>query len=178
MFRLVIPSTELFDEETEEFIYTKERVLMLEHSLVSISKWESMFCIPFLDKDVKTWFETVEYIRCMTITQNVPASAYKFLTNQNIRDVDAYIDARMTATTIKKSNSSSREIITAELIYYWMISLGIPFECQKWHLNKLLMLINVCSIKNQPPKKHSRAEIINRNRDLNQARREKYNTKG
>ena len=178
MLRLVIPSAELFDEETEEFIYTKERVLMLEHSLVSISKWESTFCIPFLDKDEKTWFETVEYIRCMTITQNVPASAYNFLTNQNIRDVDAYIDARMTATTIKKSNSISREIITAELIYYWMISLGIPFECQKWHLNKLLMLINVCSIKNQPPKKHSRAEIINRNRDLNQARREKYNTKG
>jgi len=178
MLKLTIPSAELFDEEKAEFIYSKEQTIVLEHSLVSISKWESLFMIPFISKEEHTWIHTVEYVKCMTITQNVNPTVYNYLTSQNIRDIEEYIDRPMTATTVSKSKGGSREIVTAELIYYWMISFNIPFECQKWHLNRLLMLINVCSVKNQTPEKKSKSEIMNRNHSLNEARRAKYNTKG
>jgi hypothetical protein len=115
----------------------------------------------------------------MTITQNVDPNVYNRLSNENITTINNYIDAPMTATTFSNTNTSkSREIITSELIYYWMISLNIPMECQKWHLNRLLTLIRVCNVKNTPPKKMSGKEIMSRNAALNAARRKKLNSKG
>ena len=180
MLKITIPAVEGFDERTQEFVsLSKEQTLQLEHSLVSLSKWESKWCKPFLKKEDKTIEETIDYIKCMTITQNVDPNVYNFLTNSNIKEIDDYIDAPMTATTFHRdSQKSNNEIITSELIYYWMISLNIPMECQKWHLNRLLTLIRVCNIKNTPPKKMSRSEIMSRNAALNAARRKQMNSKG
>lgn len=180
MFELTISAGELWDENKQQFVYTKEQTLRLEHSLVSLSKWESKWCKPFLSKEKKTDDEIRDYIKCMTITQNVSPTVYAFMTIDNIRQVTEYIEAPMTATTfsIHKSGKANREPVTAELIYYWMIALSIPFECQKWHLNKLLTLIQVCNIKNQPPKKMSRRSVMNRNAALNAARRKQYNSRG
>ena len=180
MLQITIPAVELWDERKQEFVITKEQTLQLEHSLVSISKWESKWCKPFLSKQEKTSEETLDYIKCMTITQNVDPEVYNYLTIGNINEINEYIEAPMTATYFsdEKTNKTSREQVTAELIYYWMIALNIPFECQNWHLNRLLTLIKVCSIKNQPPKKRSRKEIMSRNAALNAARRKQLNTKG
>jgi len=180
MLIITIPSQELFNEATQEFVSSKEQTLQLEHSLVSVSKWESKWRKPFLSKESKTAEETLDYIRCMTITQNVNPDIYNFLTNDNIKAINDYIDSPMTATTFSElgSKTGNREIITSELIYYWMIALNVPMECQKWHLNRLLTLIRVCNVKNTPPKKMSRKEIMSRNASLNAARRRKLNTKG
>lgn len=180
MLRITIPAAELWDEEHQRFVETKEQTLQLEHSLVSISKWESKWCKAFLSKNDKTAEETLDYIKCMTITPNVDPNVYNFLTQENIREINAYIQAPMTATYFSedKRAKGSREIVTAELIYYWMISLNIPFECQKWHLNRLLALVRVCNIKNSPPKKYSRRELASRNAALNAARRKQLNTTG
>lgn len=179
MLLLTIPAAELFDDKTQEFIKIPEYRLQMEHSLVSLSKWESKWKKPFLSKTPKTAAETIDYIRCMTITQNVDPKVYNSLTSKNIQQINEYIDEPMTATTFNETNNTSnREIVTSELIYYWMFSLNIPMECQKWHLNRLLTLIRVCNIKNQPPKKMSRRDIINRNAALNAARRSKLNSKG
>ena len=180
MLRITIPAVEQWDEAKQEFIYTKEQTLSLEHSLVSLSKWESRWCKPFLTKQEKTFEETLDYIKFMTITQNVDPEIYRYLTNENINEINRYIEAPMTAAYFsdEKNSKTNREQITAELIYYWMIALNIPFECQKWHLNRLLTLIKVCNIKNQPPKKRSKKEIMSRNAALNAARRKQLNTKG
>ena len=180
MLEITIPATELWDEINEEFITTKEQTLRLEHSLVSLSKWESKWCKPFLSKTNKTDEEMLDYVRCMTLTQNVPDEVYRCLTDDNIRKIYEYIDAPMTATWFNddKTKRTSREQTTSELIYYWMIALNIPFECQKWHLNRLLTLIRVCNIKNQPPKKMSKRDIMSRNAALNAARRNQLHTKG
>lgn len=179
MLIITIPSQELFNEVTNEFVSTKEHTLQLEHSLVSLSKWESKWNKPFLSKDQKTIEQTLDYIKCMTITQNVNPEVYNFLTDKNIEAINNYIDAPMTATTFPENgNSHSREIVTSELIYYWMISLNIPMECQKWHLNRLLTLIRVCNVKNAPAKKMSKKDIMSRNAALNAARRKKLNSKG
>ena len=180
MLQITIPAVELWDERKQEFITTKEQTLQLEHSLVSLSKWESKWCKPFLNKQKKTFEETLDYIKCMTLTQNVDPEVYNYLTNENIKEINEYIGAPMTATYFsdEKTSKTNREQVTAELIYYWMIALNIPFECQKWHLNRLLTLIKVCSIKNQPPKKRSKKDIMSRNAALNAARRKQLNTKG
>ena len=186
MLKITIPardSREYWDEKTETFVVspgTKEQILQLEHSLVSLSKWESKWCKAFLSKQEKTHEETLDYIKCMTITQNVDPEVYNHLTKDNIREINKYIEAPMTATYFseEKGSRGGREIITSELIYYWMIALNIPFECQKWHLNKLLTLVRVCNIKNQPPKKRSRRDIMSRNAALNAARRKQLNTTG
>ena len=180
MLTLIIPETELWDEGKQEFIYVKAQTLQLEHSLVSLSKWESKWCKAFIEKQEKTDEETLDYIRCMTLTKNVDPMVYKYLNKSSIDKIYDYINAPMTATVFSNTQTGkgSREIVTAELIYYWMIALNIPFECQKWHLNRLLTLIQVCNIKNQPPKKMSRREILSRNASLNAARRQKYNTTG
>lgn len=179
MLILTLPSIELFNDETQEFTNTKEQKLQLEHSLVSLSKWESKWKKPFLTAENKTVEESIDYIRHMTITQNVPPEVYNLLRDEEIRIVDAYIDDSMTATTLPEAKQATRrEVVTAELIYYWMIALNIPFECQKWHLNRLLTLINVCSIKNEPPKKMSQSEILSRNKALNEARRKSMQTRG
>ena len=180
MLRVTVPEQELFDEVKQEFTTIRPQKLQLEHSLVSISKWESKWKKPFLSKTTKTSEETLDYIRCMTITQNVPKETYYMLPSVIIQEIQEYIGDEMTATTFNTSNSGdkNKEVVTSELIYYWMIAYNIPFECQKWHLNRLITLINVCSIKNQPPKKRSRSEIANQNRNLNKARRKQLQTRG
>ena len=182
MLTIVVPETELFDESKQEFVKYEAKTQQLEHSLVSLSKWESKWCKPFLTKDEKTFDETLDYIKCMTVTQNVKPDVYLRLTRENVEQINKYIEAPMTASYIYEDNSGrgkiNNEQVTAELIYYWMISLNIPFECQKWHLNRLIMLIKVCNHKNQPPKKMSKRDIMSRNAALNAARRQKLNTKG
>lgn len=181
MLQIKVPlNPEGWDEEKQEFIPPKEQILQLEHSLVSLSKWESKWCKPFLTKQEKTYEETIDYIKCMTLTQNVKPEVYACLTRENIKQINEYIDAPMTATYISenKNGKGNREQVTAELIYYWMIALNIPFECQKWHLNRLITLIRVCNVKNQPPKKMSKRELMNRNAALNAARKKQFNTNG
>ena len=181
MLRITIPAKEGYDELKNEFVtVSKEQTLKLEHSLVSLSKWESKWCKPFLTEVEKTNEETLDYIKCMTLSPDVDESVYDCLTRTNIEDINRYIGAPMTATTISepKSGKSNREIVTSELIYYWMVALNIPFECQKWHLNRLLTLIRICNIKNQPANKKSRKDIMSRNQALNAARRKKLNSRG
>lgn len=180
MLKITIPAGEQWDEINQVFINTKEQTLQLEHSLVSLSKWESKWCKAFLTKNEKTDEETIDYVKCMTITQNVDPNVYNCLTKENVEQIKKYIEAPMTATYFSEEHSgkSSREQVTSELIYYWMIALNIPMECQKWHLNRLLTLIRVCNIKNQPPKKMSKRAIMSRNAALNAARRKQLNTRG
>ena len=179
MLQITIPAYEIFLEATNEFVTTKPQTLLLEHSLISLSKWESKWCKPFLSNKDKTDEETIDYIRCMTLTQNVAPEVYYHLTAENILEVTEYINAPMTATTFSnRGQQANGEIVTSELIYYWMISSNIPFECQKWHLSRLLTLIRVCMVKNTPGKKMSRREVMNHNASLNAARRAKLNSKG
>lgn len=179
MLQITVPArNDLWDEKLQEFVSIDETTLRLEHSLLSISKWESKWNKPFLHTPEKTDEEILDYIKCMTITKNVDPNIYVCLTAENIQEIVEYINAPMTATTIRDNGKSSREMVTSELIYYWMISLNVPVEFEKWHLNRLITLIRVCSIKNQPAKKMSRSEIISRNAAVNAARRKKLNTKG
>lgn len=181
MLQITIPiSPEGWDERKEEFVDAKTVTLQLEHSLVSISKWESKWHKPFLSKDEKTAEETIDYIKCMTLTQNVKPDVYEYLTGENIRDINAYIEDPKTATTFSNDRSSgpNREIITSEVIYYWMVALNIPFECQKWHLNRLLTLIRVCNVKNNPGKKMNKKELLSKYDAINKANRKRFNTKG
>ena len=170
---------EMWDEIKEEFIPPVTFELRLEHSLISLSKWESKWHKPFLSKQDKTDEELLDYIKCMVMTQNVKPEVYDKLTQDNIEEIYEYINDPMTATTFNEDKSKpNREIITAELIYYWMIAAQVPFECQKWHLNKLLTLIRVCNAKNNPGKKKSQRETIEYYAKLNEARKKKLNTKG
>jgi len=183
MLSITIKSIELFDETSQEFISTDEVILNLEHSLVSLSKWESKWEKPFLSDKEKTDDETLDYIKCMTLPKEVSPEIYFRMSSDNIKEISTYIDAKMSATwfndTITQSGRpASREVITSEIIYYWMISLNIPFECQLWHLNRLLTLIKVCNQKNAPTKKMGRQELNARNRALNEARKAELNTKG
>lgn len=181
MLRIEVPIGPAdWDEEKEEFVPPSMKVLDLEHSLVSLSKWESKWCKPFFSKNDKPAEEILDYIQMMAVTPEVQPEVWDNLTQQNIFDIRAYIDAPMTATTFANDTraQTSREIITSELIYYWMIALNIPFECQHWHLNRLLTLIRVCNVKNAPPKKQSKRDIISRNAALNAARRKQLNSKG
>lgn len=179
MLNIIIPELELFDERTSEFIYYGEEHLQMEHSLVSISKWECKWNKPFLSSSNKSVEEIIDYVRCMTITPDVKPEVFERLTEQNIKEINEYINAPMTATTFNDVNQKgSREIITSEIIYYWMITFNIPFECQYWHLNRLLTLVRVCNVKNNPPKKMSKQEILARNKQLNAQRRQQLNTQG
>lgn len=180
MLSITIPAGEMWDEVNEEFLYSKGQTVQLEHSLVSLSKWESKWCKPFLSREEKSDREIIDYVRCMTLTQNVDPRVYEHLSDDNISDIQRYIDAPMTATTfsIDPSERDNGSIITAEIIYYWMVSFRIPFECQKWHLNRLLTLIKVCERKNRPPKKMSGKSIMSRNARLNAQRRARLNSRG
>lgn len=180
MLEITIPAIELWDESKEEFISTKEQRLQLEHSLASLSKWESKWCKPFLTKDIKTDEETVDYIKCMTLNSNVNPDAYDFIPNDIREQINQYIEAPMTATWFseEKRGKTSSEQITSELVYYWMIALNIPFECQYWHLNRLLTLIRVCNVKNEPPKKMSKKEMFSQRAAMNAARKKALKTKG
>lgn len=180
MLKIVIPEWEYYNEQTGEFVTVKEFELSMEHSLVSISKWESIWHKAFLKKENKTREEMFSYIKCMTLTQNVPDYVYAGLTIANYEAIQKYIEDPMTATWFNDRNNKppSREIVTSELIYYWMIALNIPFECQKWHLNRLLTLIKVCNIKNAPSKKMPKRAQAQQTASINAARRIANNSKG
>jgi hypothetical protein len=180
MLTIIVPGVEMFDEQLQEFVTKGDVTLELEHSLVSLSKWESIYEKPFLSKDEKTTEETLAYIKIMTSTKNFPEDVFSRLSPDNITEINSYIDAKMTATWFNDSPGapSTRDVITAELIYYWMITFQIPFECERWHLNRLFTLIRVCNIKQAKPKKMSRGEIAARNRELNAQRRTQLGSKG
>lgn len=181
MLKIEVPITqEGWDEKNERFIEANTKTLCLEHSLVSISTWESKWKKPFFSKEDKTDEETFDYIKCMTLTENVDPDVYNHLTKENCDTIYKYMNDSMTATTFSKEQAGkpSREIVTSELIYYWMITLNIPTEFQHWHIKRLLTLIQVCNIKNTPPKKMSRKEIASRNAAINAANRAKYHSKG
>ena len=181
MLRLEISEKEVFDDSRQIFIKIPAQTLHLEHSLISISKWESKWHIPYLSKDPKTRQQALDYIRCMAVGKVTSEDVYATLSSTELDKVTNYINDSRTATWFSNSNSNgrpSREVITSELIYYWMIEFGIPFECDKWHLNRLLTLIRICQIKNSPKKKMSASELASRNRKLNQSRRAANNSRG
>lgn len=182
MLQITVPvSPEGWDEVKQEFVEPQERVLQLEHSLVSLSRWESKWHKAFLSNKDKSDEEMLDYIKCMTLTQNVNPDIYRYLTADNINQIRNYINDPMTATVIinrSSNNRNTREVVTSELIYYWMIALNIPSEYQKWHLNRLLKLIEVCNYKNTPPKKRSKSEIMRSNAAINAARRRQSGTRG
>ena len=181
MLQITVPAVELYDEKNNMFINLEERTLHLEHSLVSVSKWEAKYCKPFISKTDKTDEEVVDYIKMMTLTQDVEPDVYKRLTKANYEAIENYINAPMTATTFKDMNGGGKknnDVVTNEVIYYWMVSLGIDKEYEEWHLNRLLTLVRVCNEKNAPQKKMSKKDTINQYAALNKARRQKLNSKG
>jgi len=179
VLKIVVGGDESFDETTNEFVVVGGTVIELEHSLVSLSKWESRFEKPFLGKGEKSSEEVLGYIREMML-QEVPEETFSKLSDENVQEINRYIDAKMTATWFREEPGAppSREIITAELIYYWMITFQIPWEAETWHLNRLFTLIRVCNMKQAKPKKMSRAEIASRNRELNAQRKAQLGTRG
>lgn len=181
MLTITIPETEMFDSSKNEFVYVKEQTLTLEHSLRSLAKWESKWHKPYISRDERTNEELLDYIRCMTITQNVKPEVYNCIPVSEIEKIVAYIQDPMTATTIKEDPNApkNRQIITAEILYYDMVALNIPFECEKWHLNRLIMLIQVCNEMNKTDKKKiGGKELAARNRALNAARKKRLKTHG
>lgn len=180
MFKLIVLGEEVFDDLTQEFGTQGDTVLELEHSLVSISKWESFWEKPFLGPQSKTREETLSYLTFMVVGEEPSSETMARITDANVVEINEHIGAKMTATWFSDTGpkAPSREVITAELIYYWMISLNIPMECQHWHLSRLLTLIRVINEKNSPPKKMSRMDMISRNKALNEARRKQLGTRG
>lgn len=177
MLKLVIPAAEYWDSSKNEFRTIKAAELSLEHSLISISKWEAKWKKPYLSRDKKTSEEMLDYIRCMTLSSDVDPAVYYRLNNEQINVISEYINDPMTATTFSEKGHSSRRIITSELIYCWMINLNIPVQFEKWHLNRLMTLIRVCGEENNP-KKMNKKDIYNQNKSLNAARRARMHSKG
>lgn len=187
MLTITIPGGEFYDEVNNKFFEVKEQKLVIEHSLVSISKWESKWKKPFIDT-LSNWSknpnsinmdEIYDYIRCMTLTQNVNPDVYKFIPSNVINDIFEYMNDPMTATWFKAEEKNRKgEVVTSELIYYWMTACNIPFECQKWHFNRLMVLIRIAGEKNQPPKKMNKNNILKQNRALNAQRRARMKSRG
>lgn len=181
MLRIVVKGCEMFDEETFEVTQAKDTVLCLEHSLISLARWESKWHKPFLENmENRTYEEDIDYVRCMTITQNVDPTVYSRLSRENMKDIVEYMNDPMTASWFSdtKAPKGKQKAVTAEIIYYWMISLEIPVEFEKWHLNRLLALIKVCNIENAPKKRMRKGDIYKQNRALNEARRKSLGTRG
>ncbi len=179
MLTISLPEIEFYDEKNEKFFTCEKETLLLEHSLVSISKWESIFHKPFFKEEPRTVYEIVSYVECMMVENKDIPYLHSRITDDIYDKVSSYIDNDMTATTFSSVHSKpSKEIVTSEIIYYWMTALNIPFECQYWHFNRLMTLIKVCSIKSSPSKKMGKREQALMNSRLNQMRRKKLNTKG
>jgi hypothetical protein len=180
MLTIVVGGQDVFDDESQEFDVRGGVTLHLEHSLISLSKWEAKYEKPFLDNTDKTTEETLDYIKCMTITRNVPDDVYDVLSQENLDDIQIYIAAKMSATWFSDARPKPRrgEVVTSELVYFWLVSFQIPFECEKWHLNRLFNLIQICNNKQEKPKKMSRSELAQRNTDLNAQRRKALGTRG
>jgi hypothetical protein len=180
MLKLIIEQTEHYDEETKTFVMLGGRTIELEHSLLSLSKWESKHQKPFLDKEAKTPDEILDYIRCMILSPDDSQDFVKTLQQVHLDAINDYINSKESATTfgIMPENKSRGETITSELIYYWMVAFNIPFEVETWHINRLFSLIRICNIKNSKPKKMSRQEIAQQNRELNEKRRKELGTSG
>ncbi len=180
MLKLIIGEEEFFNNETQEFSVVEGFELELEHSLVSLSKWESREKKPFLAKESKTPEEIRSYIECMIVSPIYPADVIVRLSEANIREVEAYIQSPQSATTFGKMPEvkGRGETITSELIYYWMVAFNIPFEVEIWHLNRLFALIRICNLKNTKPKKLTRSELAARNHRINEERKAKYGTSG
>ena len=182
--RITIPGGEDYDPVQNLFYTTKETTIVLEHSLVSISKWEQKWKVPFLNNKQMTREQLEDYIKCMTITQNVDPLVYLALTQDNYKAILKYMEDPMTATIINDKNlpkgapGRGGRTITNELIYYWMSALQIPFTCEKWHINRLMTLIRVASIEQQPPKQMSKRDVMAQNKSLNAARRAKLHSRG
>lgn len=179
MLTIRVVLQESYNDSTNEFT-SDDVVLELEHSLVSLSKWESQFEIPFLSTKDKTTEQILWYIRAMTLTPNIPPEVFQHISQDNIDNINEYITANMTATrfSARPEQKFSREVITAELIYYWMTAHNIWIECQHWHVNRLLALIKVCNLKNAPPKKMSKQEAASQQRTLNAQRKAQLGTRG
>lgn len=179
MLQIDLP-IEMWDEGKQEFVYLQGQTLQLEHSLASLSKWESKTGKPFLSKDSKTYEEILEYLKCMMLTPGVTEDTYEYLMRHKLQVIDEYINSSMTATILppNKGRKGRPETITAELIYYWMIAMGIPDKYEHWHLNKLITLIGVCNVKNSPNKKRSSDDILRDQLALNDARCKQLNSKG
>lgn len=178
MLRIIVPGGEYYDENKGEFVYRKDQELQMEHSLISISKWEARWRVAYNKERQKTPEEILDYFRCMTINR-VDPEVYDRLTEKNISDIINYMNEPMTACYFNNDGPvKSKDTMTSEMIYYYMIVLGIPFECEKWHFNKLMALIEVCSIKNKPEKTMSRADLLRKNARLNAARKKAHHTKG
>ena len=186
---ITVQPKELYDEANNRFINVKETHLVLEHSLISISKWEAKYKKPFLvEGSMGNVEEVMYYVKCMTITpQNVDDDVYKCLTEENVKTIVEYINDPMTATWFSedkkpKSKSRKKEILTSEVIYWQMIALQIPQAYEKWHLNRLLTLIRVCAAKNEEQcgdkPKMSKSDLLKRNAALNAQRRAKLHSKG
>jgi hypothetical protein len=180
MLTLVIDQEEFFNEETQQFELVGGLELELEHSLVSLSKWESKVKKPFLSKDEKTPEEIMHYVEAMIISPIFPRGIVARLTQEHITTVQRYIESTESATTFgtMPETKGRGETITSELIYYWMVAFNIPFETERWHLNRLFALIRICNLKNSKPKKMTKAELMARNRRINAERKEKYGTSG
>jgi len=179
MLKIYVPmSEELFDERTGEFV-VETFALELEHSLASLSKWEQKFCKPFLNKKEKSGEELLAYVKAMVLTPEVPEEVFANLSDENVVQINEYMNAPMTATWFNdKAAPPSREIITAEVIYVWMIMANIPFECQHWHLNSLFALIKAYNAKTATKKKMSSKELAARNKALNDQRKAELGTSG
>lgn len=181
MLRIIIESPEMYDEEENLFSKLEDDVVIdLEHSLLSVSKWESIYNKPFLSSDSKTSEEILGYIEAMIVDPNLDSDVLKKLSKLNVEQIQNYIDSAQSATTFGQmpERRGPSEVITSELIYYWMVAFTIPFECERWHLNRLFSLIRICNIKNSKPRKMSRNELAQRNAALNAQRRKELGTTG
>jgi len=180
VLQVIVEGDEFFNEETSEFTSVGDVVLELEHSLVSLSKWESEFQVPFLSRSEKTSQEIFGYIKAMILTEDFDPDIILRFTQDNLNKINAYIESKQSATTfgLMPETGGRGETITSELIYYWLVAFNIPFECQYWHLNRLFALIRICNIKNSPEKKMSKSEIAMRNRALNEQRKAQLGTHG
>ena len=180
MLEITVGGTESFDDGTQSFVVVGGTKLQLEHSLVSLSKWESIHEKPFLGKDPKTPEEVLSYVKCMTLTPEIPPEVFLKLGEKEYEAVNDYLNAKMTATWFNDQPGApqTREVITAELIYYWMTVFSIPFDCENWHLNRLFTLIRICNIKQAKPKKMSRSEMAARRSQMNEQRKKQLGTDG